>query len=271
MDEGKYYRVEDDVELIVEYEDGYRYVGVFKSASDAREFSKWVSVIRNTNSVQHWKANHDEQVKKKRRLTERLGAAIAELREVRAERDSLSDRLAIAHDSRRTIASALGLDSDSPFWRIIHAIRLESPATAATEEEQIKRVQAAVDAAAKTIAGRLDKPFHRPECQCESCESWCKANPVSMSITDAADILRRHNAWRRGGDGDMEDPTLVGIAIDTVVRAAESNVVVPFDVPSEISKLREDNARLRALHSEYRADINRLQEQLEKVRDVVAP
>lgn len=28
------------------------------------------------------------------------------------------------------------------------------------------------------LYGRLDKPFHRPECQCESCLAWCKANPL---------------------------------------------------------------------------------------------
>lgn len=27
------------------------------------------------------------------------------------------------------------------------------------------------------LVGRLDKPFHRPECQCEACRAWDEKNP----------------------------------------------------------------------------------------------
>jgi len=40
-----------------------------------------------------------------------------------------------------------------------------------------------------------------------------------MNIDEARAILVAHNAWRRGEDEDagMEDPTQIGIAIDTLV------------------------------------------------------
>lgn len=52
-----------------------------------------------------------------------------------------------------------------------------------------------------------------------------------MTLQEAVDILRQHNAWRRdnGRCIDMVDPTDVGIAIDTVIDACESewNLNVP--------------------------------------------
>lgn len=38
---------------------------------------------------------------------------------------------------------------------------------------------------------------------------------------DSIEILKRHNEWRRGGEGKMQNPTEIGIAIDDVVRDAE--------------------------------------------------
>lgn len=37
-----------------------------------------------------------------------------------------------------------------------------------------------------------------------------------MTKTEARKILKAHNEWRRGGDGDMESPKLIGEAIDTL-------------------------------------------------------
>lgn len=38
-----------------------------------------------------------------------------------------------------------------------------------------------------------------------------------MDTQEAVQILDRHNRWRRGADIEMENPTLLGIAIDEVV------------------------------------------------------
>lgn len=41
-----------------------------------------------------------------------------------------------------------------------------------------------------------------------------------MTLTEAIEILREHNRWRRGAeDVTMADPKELGIAIDTVVGA----------------------------------------------------
>ncbi|KAF1711097.1 hypothetical protein CSC70_03990 [Pseudoxanthomonas kalamensis DSM 18571] len=39
------------------------------------------------------------------------------------------------------------------------------------------------------------------------------------TIPEAADILRAHNEWRRGGDGPQTDPMQLGIAIDVAIEA----------------------------------------------------
>lgn len=39
-----------------------------------------------------------------------------------------------------------------------------------------------------------------------------------MSVKKAISILEKHNKWRRGGKGEMIDPTILGIAIDTIVN-----------------------------------------------------
>jgi hypothetical protein len=44
----------------------------------------------------------------------------------------------------------------------------------------------------------------------------------SLSWQQASNILERHNRWRRGEDIPMENPTILGIAIDTVLNELES-------------------------------------------------
>ena len=43
-----------------------------------------------------------------------------------------------------------------------------------------------------------------------------------MKVSEAIEILRQHNLWRRGADIPMENPTTLGIAIDTVVEWYQS-------------------------------------------------
>lgn len=44
-----------------------------------------------------------------------------------------------------------------------------------------------------------------------------------METKKAIEILRRHNAWRRGAELPMEDPTELGEAIDAVCDAIVSD------------------------------------------------
>lgn len=37
-----------------------------------------------------------------------------------------------------------------------------------------------------------------------------------MTTKEAIDILIRHNEWRRGGDGNPDNPVLIGTAIDVI-------------------------------------------------------
>ena len=37
--------------------------------------------------------------------------------------------------------------------------------------------------------------------------------PEAKAIKDAADLLERHNAWRRSGEGEMVNPKELGLAL----------------------------------------------------------
>ena len=43
-----------------------------------------------------------------------------------------------------------------------------------------------------------------------------------MTITEAIEILKSHNEWRRGGDGEMTNPTELGVAIDLIIGHYEN-------------------------------------------------
>lgn len=40
-----------------------------------------------------------------------------------------------------------------------------------------------------------------------------------MSVRRAREVLRKHNAWRRGRADDMQDPKDIGQAIDALLEA----------------------------------------------------
>jgi hypothetical protein len=46
-------------------------------------------------------------------------------------------------------------------------------------------------------------------------------SPTDASIAEACDVLKKHNAWRRGDDTEMESPTVIGKAIDVVLAALQ--------------------------------------------------
>ena len=43
-----------------------------------------------------------------------------------------------------------------------------------------------------------------------------------MNIEEAIKILKSHNEWRRDGEGEMVNPTTLGIAIDLIIEHYES-------------------------------------------------
>ena len=46
-----------------------------------------------------------------------------------------------------------------------------------------------------------------------------------MTLNEAIEILRQHQAWRRGGEGEMQNPKQIGYAIDRVLSALETNQI----------------------------------------------
>jgi hypothetical protein len=38
---------------------------------------------------------------------------------------------------------------------------------------------------------------------------------------NSIELLKQHNEWRRGGEGEMLNPTDIGIAIDDVIKQAQ--------------------------------------------------
>ena len=42
-----------------------------------------------------------------------------------------------------------------------------------------------------------------------------------MTKHKAREILKQHNKWRRGGDGEVEHPVIIGKAIDTLTTPNE--------------------------------------------------
>jgi hypothetical protein len=41
---------------------------------------------------------------------------------------------------------------------------------------------------------------------------------MKMTLEEAIEIVDKHNRWRRGHYGRMQNPTLIGIAIDLIVK-----------------------------------------------------
>ena len=51
----------------------------------------------------------------------------------------------------------------------------------------------------------------------------------SLKIKKAVEILERHNRWRRGDDSiDMENPKVLGKAIDLVIKEMKNRHIIEF-------------------------------------------
>lgn len=40
-------------------------------------------------------------------------------------------------------------------------------------------------------------------------------------MKDSIELLKAHNEWRRGGEGEAQNPTEIGVAIDDVIKQAQ--------------------------------------------------
>src|SRR5690625_7803329 len=73
-------------------------------------------------------------------------------------------------------------------------------------------------------AARLDCPGGRdpqiPRHVYQRVDSHCGQGRMTRSENmEHVEVLRRYNKWRRGADGPMEDPKVIGLAIDAAIAA----------------------------------------------------
>lgn len=47
-----------------------------------------------------------------------------------------------------------------------------------------------------------------------------------MKYSEAIEILEKHNHWRRSGNGEMVNPTELGLAIDCIIEESKKKVIV---------------------------------------------
>ena len=67
-----------------------------------------------------------------------------------------------------------------------------------------------------------------------------------MTRAEALEVLRAHNAWRRGADSGMEHPTVIGRAIDVAIEALQSAPPAPAaDMLAAAPKVGEASAATR--------------------------
>lgn len=48
-----------------------------------------------------------------------------------------------------------------------------------------------------------------------------------MTEKEAKQVLIAHNEWRRGGEGEMQDPKILGLAIDKAIESLHLPPVMP--------------------------------------------
>ena len=63
---------------------------------------------------------------------------------------------------------------------------------------------------------------------------------MTPQLRASIDLLRRHNAWRRGEDGyEMESPADIGHAIEAVCTAAESLAKQLDELHDEVVRMND--------------------------------
>ncbi len=60
-----------------------------------------------------------------------------------------------------------------------------------------------------------------------------------MDINQAIQILKTHNKWRRGAEIEPTNPTLLGEAIDLVVKYMEDQIVSPDAELAALQRIRQ--------------------------------
>lgn len=62
-----------------------------------------------------------------------------------------------------------------------------------------------------------------------------------MTVKEAITILTAHNKWRRGGDGFMKEPGMIGQAIDVAVMELINQSHEITRLENEIDRLTQEN------------------------------
>ena len=83
-----------------------------------------------------------------------------------------------------------------------------------------------------------------------------------MTTQEASELLKKHNEWRRSGDGEMASPTEIGEAVDILLAFYEGTQqrVSPQDpavLINQINAIDKDNPLLK----EYREKIDKANRQ----------
>jgi hypothetical protein len=82
-------------------------------------------------------------------------------------------------------------------------------------------------------------------------EAWPSGE---LNRAQTLDILRTHNAWRRGANGPQTDPRLLGLALDAAIAALTPPAAAPrVEVLSESFDGRQSRQHIRVTPSEDNA------------------
>lgn len=83
-----------------------------------------------------------------------------------------------------------------------------------------------------------------------------------MTTQEASELLKKHNEWRRSGDGEMASPTEIGEAIDILLAFYEgtqqrTSPQDPAVLIDEINAVDKNNPFLK----EYRENVDKANKQ----------
>lgn len=76
--------------------------------------------------------------------------------------------------------------------------------------------------------------------------------PGILSRAKTIEVLKRHNEWRRGGEGPQTDPRMLGLALDAVIAYIEQHGIAPPDCHRDGGEAVTLNARI----DQFLADVH---------------
>lgn len=70
---------------------------------------------------------------------------------------------------------------------------------------------------------------------------------MTITAKSCAELLRKYNGWRRGGEGLQPEPKEIGLNLDFAIAALESD--------GDIATLEQESRQMRALMDNLLADV----------------